>query len=112
MQEKNCTSDDFSQIFCILLKQSCLSQKEVAARSGIHQQTINRYATGKTVPSWTELVKLAEAIGCTFESFRTGRMEPATTRETFELAKQMEEIKPIINELGSVVGRLTSFISR
>lgn len=64
------------------------------------------------MPSWTELVKLSEAMGCTFESFRTGNLETATTEETCELARQMEEIKPIINELGSVVGKLTSFITR
>lgn len=112
MQAKIYTSADFSEIFCALIKQSCLSQQEIAAKSGIHKQTINRYANGKTLPSWLELLKLADAFGCSLESFRTGELIVTMPEETCELAKQMEEIKPIINELGSVVGRLTSFISR
>jgi len=101
------TNADFSVIFTNLLKQTCLSQLEIAERTGIHKQTINRYATAKTVPGWAELIKLADALGCSLDSFRTGELTPSDTID----ASKLEQMKPIIKELGSVVNKLTSFIS-
>lgn len=103
-------SADFSQIFANLLKQSCLSQLEIAERTGIHKQTINRYANGRTLPGWAELIKLAEAFGCSLDSFRTGELTPMTEGGHLDESK-LEQMKPIIKELGSVVNKLTSFIS-
>lgn len=103
------TSVDFSQNFSALLKQRSLSQLEIAAISGIHKQTINRYVAGKTLPGWNELVKLAEALDCSLDSFLTGELTPPAL-QTIDAAK-LEQMKPIIRELGSVVGKLTSFIS-
>ena len=103
-------SADFSQIFANLLKQSCLSQLEIAERTGIHKQTINRYANGRTLPGWAELIKLAEAFGCSLDSFRTGELTPVTEGVHIDDSK-LEQMKPIIKELGSVVNKLTSFIS-
>ena len=104
------TCANFSQIFASLLKQACLSQLEIAERTGIHKQTINRYVNAKTVPGWIELLKLAEALGCSLESFRTGELMPAVCLSQIEDGK-LEQMKPIIRELGSVVNKLTSFIS-
>ena len=104
------TSADFSQIFSNLLKQSCLSQLEIAERTGIHKQTINRYANGRTLPGWAELIRLADAFGCTLDSFRTGELVPSVEGSQLEVGK-LEQMKPIIKELGSVVNKLTSFIS-
>ncbi|MGN0836589.1 MAG: helix-turn-helix domain-containing protein [Akkermansia sp.] len=98
---------DFSQTFTRLLKQSCLSQLELAERTGIHKQTINRYATAKTVPGWVELLKLADALGCSLDSFRTGELSSYSSIDE----NKLEQMKPIIKELGSVVNKLTSFIS-
>lgn len=103
-------SADFSQIFAKLLKQSCLSQLEIAERTGIHKQTINRYVKGKTLPGWLELIKLADAFGCSLDSFRTGELSPLTEGMHVDTSK-LEQMKPIIKELGSVVNKLTSFIS-
>lgn len=104
------TSADFSQIFTNLIKQSCLSQLEIAERTGIHKQTINRYVKGKTLPGWSELIKLADAFGCTLESFRTGELTLRIEGVHIDTSK-LEQMKPIIKELGSVVNKLTSFIS-
>lgn len=104
------TNADFAQIFASLLKQSCLSQLELAERTGIHKQTINRYVNAKTVPGWIELLRLADALGCSLESFRTGElMAPLSDGQIDE--SKLEQMKPIIRELGSVVNKLTSFIS-
>lgn len=101
---------DFSQIFSDLIKQSCLSQVEIAERTGIHKQTINRYVNGKSLPGWSELVKLSDAMGCSMDSFRTGILTAPTVDIQADVGK-LEQMKPIIRELGSVVSRLTSFIS-
>jgi len=101
---------DFSQIFDALLKQACLSQLEISAKTGIHKQTINRYVNGRTVPGWSELIKLAEAMDCSLDSFRTGAL---TARNgTIPVPdERLEQMKPIIRELGSVANKLASFIS-
>lgn len=103
------TTVDFSQNFSALLKQRSLSQLEIASISGIHKQTINRYVAGKTLPGWNELVKLSAALDCSLDSFLTGELKPPSPAEMD--ASKLEQMKPIIRELGSVVGKLTSFIS-
>lgn len=114
-KKKMPTSVDFSKNFTACLKQSCLSQLELSAMTGIHKQSINRYATGKTTPNWQELLKIAEAMKCSLESFREGRLIPVSTREVAvtnpEDVSKLEQMKPIIKELGSVVNKLASFIS-
>lgn len=103
-------SVDFSKNFQAIIKQKGLSQLEIAEKSGIHKQTINRYVNGKTDPRWSELVKLADVLNCTLDSFLVGECCERTQVAT-QPDDRIEQMKPIIKELGSVVNRLTSFIS-
>ncbi len=49
-------------------------------------------------------------MGCSMDSFRTGILTAPTVDIQADVGK-LEQMKPIIRELGSVVSRLTSFIS-
>lgn len=59
-------------------EQSGLTQKEIAERSGIRQENVSRYLSGKKVPELATLVKLAEAVGLEVElrPVKRGRGRP------------------------------------
>ena len=103
---------DFSENFSQLMNKSGYSQVEIAEKTGLHKQSVNRYANGKSKPGWEDLVKLAQALDCSLDSFLIGEIlpKPGDTRNA-EALQKLEEMKPIIRELGSVVETLTSFIS-
>jgi plasmid maintenance system antidote protein VapI len=42
----------------------CLSQKDLAERTGITQQLLSRYINGKTLPSFYTVARIARGLGC------------------------------------------------
>ena len=46
-----------------------LSQNELSERSDISQVTISKYTTGKSVPGFYNLYKIARALGCSVDDF-------------------------------------------
>lgn len=47
-----------------MLMRTGLSQGQLSRRAGISQSTISRYKTGRRTPKTTELVRMAEVLGC------------------------------------------------
>lgn len=45
---------------------SGLTQKEIALRSGVHENTINQWVTKRFIPSMEKASKVTEAIGMEF----------------------------------------------
>lgn len=44
---------------------ACLSQRALEDRTGISQSTLSRILSGKRTAKMTELIKIADAVGCT-----------------------------------------------
>ena len=47
-----------------LRKAAGLSQKELAEKVGVDISAISLWENGKTYPTYTNILKLAEALGC------------------------------------------------
>lgn len=45
------------------------SINQLAKQTGIPQATLNRYQLGKSEPTWTNLLKICEALKCTPNDF-------------------------------------------
>lgn len=53
-----------------LMDRNGISQAELADRTGIHEVTISRYLTGRSIPSFYAIDKIAKALGCSADAFR------------------------------------------
>lgn len=53
-----------------LMSRSGISQAELSDRTGIHEVTISRYLTGRSIPSFYAIDKIAKALGCSADAFR------------------------------------------
>lgn len=49
------------------------SQREFGQRIGVGQATLSQYLMAKTEPTWSTLVEIAAAAGCTFDWLMTGQ---------------------------------------
>ena len=56
-----------------------LTQKQLAARCGMHKSILSRIESGKRDVTFSETVRLAEAIHLPLEWFVTGKEQPGTT---------------------------------
>lgn len=64
MQEKNINSlINFSERFDFLIKQSGMTQREVAESIGITQSAVNHYKSGRSEPKSMELYKISKLFG-------------------------------------------------
>lgn len=57
----------FNEILCDLMKEYDIEQKDLAARTGLTQATISRYATGKMIPTGENLVLLADVFNVSID---------------------------------------------
>jgi transcriptional regulator with XRE-family HTH domain len=55
-----------------------MTQHELAARSGVHRQTIATLEAGERVPSWDTVQALARALGVDCKAFETLPAEAET----------------------------------
>ena len=64
----------FKKEFCVRLRKLMarynVNQIELAERTGIHEVTISRYLTGRSIPSFYAIDKIAKALGCSTDAFR------------------------------------------
>lgn len=65
MQDKNSPLWKFSARFSLAIKQSNLTQKQIAKALNISEQTICRYKKGDRTPDLCELCRLAKFFGVT-----------------------------------------------
>ncbi len=97
----------FSQNFSILLKKAGLNQAKIAAITGIQEQSIHRYVAGKSLPAWDELLKLADALDCTLDSFVTGIYEIKKSPESINLINDLlSKVNDEAEQLAEIVQRL------
>jgi len=74
-----------------------ISQRELAARSGVDRGHISRYETGLMAPSLFTAVRLARALGYALESF-WGELPRMAARQAFPREIKPKKLKP--NERG------------
>ncbi len=71
------------------------TQKDLARASGVSRRTISRYEWGGVKPRRKNLIKLADALGCTPESLWSGRRPPREERSErkWRIRKLMEMLQ-------------------
>lgn len=50
-----------------------ISQRELASRAGVHQVQVARYETGRHMPPWDTICRLADALGVAVDQFRQAK---------------------------------------
>lgn len=64
----------FKREFCVrlrkLMSRNNINQSELSERTGFSTVTINRYLTGRNIPSFYAIDKIAKALGCSTDAFR------------------------------------------
>lgn len=58
----------FSSKLDTLMRSKYISNSELGSRTGVSRQAINKYRSGKTMPSAYTIVRLALGIGCTTDA--------------------------------------------
>lgn len=58
---------NFSATLKTLRKEHCLTQQELAEKSGISRSNINTWESGKSLPLPDGLIALADAFGCSVD---------------------------------------------
>lgn len=53
-----------------LMDRNNVTQLELSSRTGIDNRTISRYLTGRNLPSFYAIDKIAKALGCSADAFR------------------------------------------
>jgi transcriptional regulator with XRE-family HTH domain len=61
----------FAARLASLLGEAGLTAYALARRSGVSKQALSKLLSGDSRPSWDTVVKLADALGVSTESFRT-----------------------------------------
>lgn len=64
---------------------------ELARQLGISRNTLANYESGRTEPTASELVRLADALGCTVQDLLGGSAAPAPPRFAFRAHKKLRE---------------------
>jgi transcriptional regulator with XRE-family HTH domain len=62
--------DTFAALLAALLRREGLTAYALAQRSGVSKQALSKLLSGDSRPSWDTVVKLADALGVSTESFR------------------------------------------
>lgn len=94
---------EFGEQIFRLRKKAGLSQEELAARVGVHMNTISQWENGFYIPKMPKLQKLAEALSVTEAELLNG-----TTKQEFEV-KIMMGVKSLTGLAGIEVAN-NSFI--
>ena len=55
-----------------ILKERHMTQKELAARIGVHDTTLSKWMTGQRQPSAYALLRISRVLGVTMESLMEG----------------------------------------
>ena len=63
-------SREFSYRFRRLMWQYGVNQLELSERTGISTVTLSHYATGRRIPNFMNMDKIAKALGCSTDYFR------------------------------------------
>ena len=73
MQAKNNRIlNNFSERFSLLIKESGITQLEIARKIGVSQAAINFYKNGKNMPGGEELYKISKLFGVSIDWLITG----------------------------------------
>ena len=69
MTEEECRNEFGMRLYKIMISRG-LTEAELSERTGIPQNRISGYITGKNTPSFYKVDKIAKALGCSIEEFR------------------------------------------
>ena len=64
LEDEDVWKNNFSKRLNLKMRNSCITQERLAHETGISFVTINKYATGKSIPSVLNLERIAEALEC------------------------------------------------
>lgn len=99
----------FGERFEKARKAKQISRRELARLSGIHPNTLNRWASGETKnPQPDELQKVAPFLGETYEWLRTGKDTKSSALATLtagDLTKAAETAEPFSAQLAPALDR-------
>ena len=102
MQEKNNRIlNNFSARFSSLIKESGVTQLEVAKKIGVSQAAINFYKNGRNMPGGEELYKISKLFGASIDWLITGiesMSEDSATQMWRDRALRAEEKLEIARE--------------
>lgn len=60
---------EFAHRLRIRLKEKNMTQEDLEYETGIPQGVVSKYVTGKTMPSFTRVLRIARALDCPIEYF-------------------------------------------
>lgn len=69
MTESECNAEFAARLRTIMKRRGC-TQRELSARTGFSQSAISKYVSGKTMPSFYSVDKIAKALGCSVDELR------------------------------------------
>ena len=93
--------NNFSERFSSLIKESGITQMELAQKIGVSQAAINFYKTGKNMPGGEELYKISKFFGVSIDWLLTGiesMSEDSATQMWRDRALRAEEKLDIARE--------------
>lgn len=73
-EERDLISEDewrtsFSKLLCAIMARNNISQSELVIRTGINKDDIIRYCSGKVIPPFNAVDKIARALECPLDDF-------------------------------------------
>lgn len=74
------------------LNEAGISQRELAARTGITEVTISRYINGARIPKATDLLVIARALNCDIESLMQGALEDDKAAPDLNISDFMRDV--------------------
>lgn len=102
MQAKNNRIlNNFSSRFSLLIRESGITQSEIAKKIGVSQAAVNFYKTGKNMPGGEELFKISKLFGVSIDWLITGvesLSEDSATQMWRDRALRAEEKLDIARE--------------
>lgn len=69
MTEKECNEEFAARLRGVMRRRGC-SQRELSERTGFSQSAISKYVTGKTMPSFYSVDRIARALDCSVDDLR------------------------------------------
>lgn len=69
MTEEECTEEFAARLRSVMRRRGC-SQRELSVRTGFSQSAISKYVTGKTMPGFYSVDRIARALECSVDELR------------------------------------------
>ena len=106
-------SINFTQIFTSLMKERKITQSALGKIIGVSNQAISAYCTGKILPEYKTLLKIASYFNVSTDYLLTGkRFENKSVREELKLSENaIENLKSIAKEFNGTFLALDTLLA-